>query len=120
MQRGQDPLAPGFSFSLGPSTVVMVLATVIAPAAESVQRHIPTLQRVGGTIGATVSGTFLMVIALLDFMILLGVIDVWKKAKSGAYEPETLDELMGQRGYMNRLLGSRWRRFLHSSWHIDP
>jgi nickel/cobalt transporter (NiCoT) family protein len=120
MQRGQDPLATGFFFSLGHSSVVVALSIGIATAAESVQRHIPTLQRVGGTIGATVSGTFLMVIAFLDFMILLGVIDVWKKAKSGAYEPETLDELMGQRGYMNRLLGSRWRRFLQSSWQMYP
>jgi len=67
-----------------------------------------------------VSGTFLLVIAFLDFLILLGVMDVWKKAKTGAYQPETLDELMGQRGYMNRILGTRWRRFLTDSWHMYP
>ncbi len=120
MQRGQDPLGTGFFFSLGHSTIVVVLAVGLATAAESVQRHIPTLQRIGGTVGATVSGTFLMVIAFLDFLILLGVIDVWKKAKTGAYEPETLDELMGQRGYMNRLLGARWRHFLATSWQMYP
>jgi len=120
MQRGKEPLATGFFFSLGHSTVVVVLALAIATAAQSVQRHIPTLQRVGSTIGATVSGTFLMVIAVLDFLILLGIVDVWKRAKTGAYAPETLDELMGQRGYMNRLLGSRWRRFLQDSWQMYP
>jgi high-affinity nickel-transport protein len=120
MQRGKDPLGTGFFFSLGHSSVVVVLAVAIATAAESVQRHIPTLQRVGGTVGATVSGTFLMVIAFLDFLILLGVIDVWKKTKSGQYEPEHLDELMMQRGYMNRILGTRWRRFLSESWHMYP
>jgi high-affinity nickel-transport protein len=120
MQRGKEPLGTGFFFSLGHSTIVVALAVGIAAAAASVQKHIPTLQRVGGTVGATVSGTFLMVIAALDFMILLGVLDVWRKAKTGAYEPETLDDLMGQRGYMNRLLGSRWRRFLSESWQMYP
>ena len=59
-------------------------------------------------------------IAFLDFVILLGVIEVWRKAKSGNYEPDHLDELMMQRGYMNRLLGSRWRRFLGSAWQMYP
>jgi nickel/cobalt transporter (NiCoT) family protein len=120
MQRGKEPLGTGFFFSLGHSTVVVALALALATAAQSVQRHIPTLQRIGGTVGATVSGTFLLVIAVLDFVVLLGVIEVWKKAKTGAYQPETLDELMGQRGYMNRLLGSRWRRFLEDSWQMYP
>jgi high-affinity nickel-transport protein len=120
MQRGRQPLGTGFFFSLGHSTIVVALALVIATAAQSVQRHIPTLQRIGGTVGATVSGTFLMVIAALDFLILLGVIDVWRKAKTGEYHPDTLDALMSQRGYMNRLLGSRWRRFLQDSWQMYP
>ncbi len=120
MQRGRDPLGTGFFFSLGHSTVVVVLASAIAFGASSVQRHIPALQRIGGTIGAAASGTFLLVIAVLDLFILFGVIDVWKKAKTGRYEPETLDALMGQRGYMNRLLGARWRRFLSDSWQMYP
>jgi high-affinity nickel-transport protein len=120
MQRGKDPLGTGFYFSLGHSTVVVALAVGIATAAESVQRHIPTLQRIGGTVGATVSGTFLMVIAFLDFLILLSVVEVWKKAKSGEYQPEHLDELMMQRGYMNRILGTRWRKFLNESWQMYP
>jgi high-affinity nickel-transport protein len=99
---------------------VVALAIAIATAAESVQRHIPAHQRIGGTIGATVSGTFLMVIAFLDFIVLLGVVDVWKKTKTGRYEPEHLDELMMQRGYMNRILGTRWRRFLGEPWQMYP
>jgi high-affinity nickel-transport protein len=120
MQQGKEPLGTGFYFSLGHSTVVIGLAIALATAAESVQRHIPTIQRIGGTVGATVSGTFLMVIAFLDFLILLGIIDVWQKAKSGEYRAETLDDLMSQRGYMNRIFGNRWRRFLESSWQMYP
>jgi high-affinity nickel-transport protein len=61
-----------------------------------------------------------MVIAVLDFLILLGVLDVWRKAKRGEHQQEHLDELMVQRGYMNRILGTRWRRFLSESWQMYP
>jgi len=118
MQRGQRPLATGFFFSLGHSSVVVALATSIALAAESVQRWVPGFEKIGGTIGATISGTFLIVIAILDFFILKGIYEVWQKAKSGGYEREELDELMMQRGFINRILGSRWRRFISSSWQM--
>ena len=120
MQRGQRPLGVGFFFSLGHSTIVVALAVAVAVAARTVQQQLPTWQRVGGTVGATVSGTFLLVIAVLDFLILLGIVDVWRKAKTGAYRPEELDELMAQRGFMNRLLGSRWRGLLAHSWQMYP
>jgi nickel/cobalt transporter (NiCoT) family protein len=120
MQRGERPLGVGFFFSLGHSSVVVVLAVGVAATAAAVRNAIPTLQQIGGTVGATVSGTFLLVIAGLDFMILLGIIDVWRKTKTGRYRPEELDDLMMQRGFMNRILGSRWRRFLAHSWQMYP
>lgn len=120
MQRGKRPLGTGFFFSLGHSSVVIALSVAIAFAARSVQHQIPGFEKIGGTVGATISGTFLLVIAVLDFFILLGVLDVWKKTKTGAYNREELDELMMQRGFINRVLGSRWRRFISDSWQMYP
>ncbi len=120
MQKGRKPLGTGFFFSLGHSTVVVALAIAIAASADAVRRRLPAFQTFGGTIGATVSGTFLIAIAIVDFFILLGVIDVWRKAKTGLYDPEHLDELMQQRGFINRILGGRWRSVLSESWHMYP
>jgi high-affinity nickel-transport protein len=120
MQRGQQPLATGFFFSLGHSSVVFGLAAGIGVAAETVRRRIPTFEKIGGTVGATISGTFLMVIAVLDFLILLGIIKVWRETKAGTYDREALDDLMMQRGFMNRILGGRWRRFISDSWQMFP
>jgi high-affinity nickel-transport protein len=120
MQRGKRPLGTGFFFSLGHSTVVVALAIGIAASAQAVRNHLPAFQRIGGTVGATVSGTFLLTVAVIDFVILLGVLDVWRKAKSGTYDPEHLDELMQQRGLVNRLFGGRWRNVLSESWHLYP
>jgi high-affinity nickel-transport protein len=120
MQRGKRPLASGFFFSLGHSTVVFGLAAGVGAAADAVRTRIPTFEKIGGTVGASISGTFLLVIAVLDFIILLGIIDVWKKTKAGSYNREQLDDLMSQRGFMNRILGSRWRRFISDSWQLYP
>ena len=120
MQQGERPLGVGFFFSLGHSSIAIVLAAGIATVSASARDAIPILQRIGGTVGATVSGTFLLVIAALDFMILLGIIDVWRKTKTGSYQPDELDDLMMQRGFMNRILGSRWRRFIAHSWQMFP
>ncbi len=120
MQRGKKPLGVGFFFSLGHSTIVVSLALAIAVAAQNVQKRIPGLQKIGGTVGASISGTFLLAIAVLDFFILLGLVDVWKKAKSGRYEQTELDDLMMQRGFINRIMGSRWRRFISDSWQMYP
>lgn len=120
MQRGKRPLGVGFFFSLGHSTIVFSLALGLAVAADAVRERIPTLQKIGGTLGATVSGTFLILIGILDLLILLGIVDVWKKMKSGRYSAEELDDLMMQRGFINRILGSRWRRFVSDSWQMYP
>ncbi len=120
MQRGGRPLGVGFFFSLGHSTVVFGLSIAIAVAARGVQHRLPALEKVGGTIGATVSGTFLLVIAALDFVVLLGVVRVWRETKRGAYDRQELEDLMTQRGFMNRVLGGRWRRFVSESWHMYP
>jgi nickel/cobalt transporter (NiCoT) family protein len=120
MQRGKRPLGVGFFFSLGHSTVVFGLALAAAVATRSVQHHLPTFERIGGTIGATISGTFLLVIAFLDFLILRGIMAVWRTTKRGEYDRAELEELMMQRGFMNRILGSRWRRFIGESWHMYP
>jgi nickel/cobalt transporter (NiCoT) family protein len=120
MQRGKRPMGVGFFFSLGHSTVVVGLALAIAVAAQNVQRHLPGLENVGGVVGSLVSGTFLMAIALLDFFILRGIVDVWRKTKSGRYDQQQLDDLMTQRGFINRIMGSRWRRFISDSWQMYP
>src|SRR3954469_2581240 len=62
LQKGKRPLGVGFFFSLGHSTVVLVLAVAIAFAATAVVAEIPQIKEIGGLVGATVSGIFLWII----------------------------------------------------------
>src|SRR5580700_6352568 len=61
MQDGKRPLLVGFYFSLGHSTIVVVLSVGIAIAAARIQSHFPNLERVGGLIGTAISAAFLMI-----------------------------------------------------------
>ena len=120
MQRGERQMGVGFFFSLGHSTIVVSLAVGIAFAAESVRRHLPGMEHVGGIIGASVSSLFLIAIAVADFLILRGLLAVWRAAKSGTYEPQELNDLMAKRGFFNRITGQKWRANLRRSWQMYP
>src|ERR1700743_3302765 len=48
MQEGKRPIGVGFFFSLGHSTIVVLLSVAIAVTAAGSQWGVPQLQRVGG------------------------------------------------------------------------
>ncbi|HUN44753.1 MAG TPA: HoxN/HupN/NixA family nickel/cobalt transporter [Acetobacteraceae bacterium] len=73
MQDGQRPVAVGFYFSLGHSTVVVLASLAIAVASATMQSKLQWSHGVGGVIGTTVSAGFLLVIALVNLAILRGV-----------------------------------------------
>ena len=120
LQKGRRPLGTGFFFSLGHSSVVLGLSFGLAVAARAVQSRIPEWQSFGGTIGASVSGIFLWVIGLLNLVVLLEIIRIWKQVKGGSYHRERLEELLLQRGFVNRLLGGRAQKLINHSWQMYP
>jgi high-affinity nickel-transport protein len=120
LQKGRKPLSVGFFFSLGHSTVVLGLATGIALAATAVRQELPQLKDIGGIIGASVSGTFLWIIGILNLLVLLDILKVWQKAKTGAHSHAHLEELLQQRGLINRLLGGRLQKLMSHSWQMYP
>src|SRR5271167_4780201 len=66
MQDGERPIAVGFFFALGHSSVVLVAATVIAAGATTLQQGYPGLVDAGGVIGTAVSAAFLLAIAAVN------------------------------------------------------
>ena len=88
MQRGKKPVGVGFFFSLGHSTIVVCHGRRSGGGRPELSRStFPGCKGSADRSGSTISGTFLMLIAILDFFILIGLIDVWKKTKSGEYQP---------------------------------
>ena len=120
LQKGKRPLSVGFFFSLGHSTVVLALSVGIALAATAVKLHLPQLKDAGAIIGASVSGTFLWIIGLLNLFVLLDILKIWSSAKKGTHSHAHLDGLLQKRGLLNRLFGGRLTKLMNHSWQMYP
>jgi len=120
MQDGKRPVAVGFFFSLGHSTVVLLLSLLVAVAAAFVKTNLPTLQSVGGVIGTSVSGLFLLIVAAINIVVLLEIVGTWKRAvNDGDYDDRSLDEYLANRGLLARMLRPLLR-LVDDSWTMYP
>ncbi|HET9076913.1 MAG TPA: HoxN/HupN/NixA family nickel/cobalt transporter [Acidimicrobiales bacterium] len=123
MSEGKRPLSVGFFFSLGHSTVVVGLGIGITIAARTVFHAVknPTsvLEQGGGIFGTAVSGTFLYLIALLNVIVLVGVVKVFLAMRKGIYDDDELEAQLNSRGLMFRFFG-RLMNSIHSPWQMYP
>lgn len=83
MQKGQRPLGVGLFFSLGHSSVVIILCTALVLATGYVQRHLPQWEQTGSLIGTSVSTFFLYAIGLMNLVLLMGLIRNYRRVKNG-------------------------------------
>jgi len=123
MNDGQRPLAVGFFFSLGHSTVVFGLAVLLATGVKAIVGPVrddsSTLHHYTGLIGTSVSGVFLCAIALLNVIVLAGILRVFARMRRGEYDEAELEQQLDNRGLMNRFLG-RFTKSITKSWHCYP
>jgi high-affinity nickel-transport protein len=123
MNDGQRPQSVGFFFSLGHSTVVFVLALLLAigfkAVAGPVQDDSSALQRYTGLIGTGVSALFLLLIAILNGVILVGILGVFARMRGGSFDEAELEAQLDNRGLLNRLLG-RYTKSITKSWQMYP
>jgi high-affinity nickel-transport protein len=77
------------------------------------------LQHYTEIIGLTVSGTFLMLIAILNLIILISIIGVFRKMRKGLYNEEELEKHLNSRGLLMRFFGPIARR-IDKSWKMYP
>ncbi|MGB7169494.1 MAG: HoxN/HupN/NixA family nickel/cobalt transporter, partial [Acidobacteriaceae bacterium] len=120
MQEGKRPVAVGFMFSLGHSTVVILGALLLAAAALGLQQHIDHYRSIGGLIGTSVSALFLLAIALVNLIILRAVYATFKRVRRGEpYVDEDFDLLLNSRGFLARIFRPVFA-MIRRSWHMYP
>jgi nickel/cobalt transporter (NiCoT) family protein len=120
LQDGRRSMGTGFFFSLGHSTIVLGLTAGLAVAAKTVNSKIPAVQGYGGYIGASVSGTFLLLIGLLNLFVLLDILGVFRAMKRGLYNEQKLEEALQNQGLMSRFFLRRVGDRIDSSWKMYP
>ena len=120
LQDGKRPLGTGFFFSLGHSTIVFSLTAGLAVAAKTVNSQVPGFQKYGGALGTSVSGTFLLLIGLLNLVVLLDIVGVFRQMKHGRYNEQKLEEALQNQGLMSRFFLKRIGDRIDSSRKMYP
>jgi nickel/cobalt transporter (NiCoT) family protein len=104
MQEGKRPVAVGFMFSLGHSTIVVVGSIVIATTALALQQRFDAAREIGGILGTSVSTLFLFGIAIVNLIVLRSIYLAFLRVRRGEpYVEEDFDLLLGNRGFLSRL-----------------
>jgi high-affinity nickel-transport protein len=123
MGEGRRPMGVGFFFSLGHSSVVFLLTALLGLGLKSLGAGLSNegsgLHKYGGLIGTSVSGGFLYLIALLNVIVLVGIVKVFLEMRRGQYDDEELERQLQQRGMMMRFFGPL-ARSIDTSWKMYP
>jgi high-affinity nickel-transport protein len=120
MQEGKRPVAVGFFFALGHSTVVVVASLAIALTANSLKDRFASYRDIGGIVGTSASASFLFIIAIANLVVLRGVYRAFRRVERGEeVTEEAVDTLLQQRGWLARLFRPLFR-FVSESWHLYP
>ena len=123
LSDGKKPVGTGFFFSLGHSTVVFVIAVILGLAIKSVVDSVVSdngrLRDIGGLVGTSVSGLFLLLIGVLNLLVLLDILGVYRRMRQGRYDRDSLQQELVAGGVFVRLFG-RLFKFVGASWHMYP
>ena len=123
LQGGKRPIAVGFFFSLGHSTVVLVIAIALGLAIRFVVDGVVSeggqLRNLGGVIGTSVSGVFLLLIGLLNLIILLDIVGIYRRMHRGEFDRRTLEDHLVSGGVLTRLF-HRLFALITESWQMYP
>lgn len=119
---GQRPVTVGLFFSLGHSTVVFVMALLVAVGAGIVGTLLAddsNVHQTLGVIGTSISGLFLVIIGLINLAAMVGIMRVWREAQTGAFDEEALEEALNSRGVFARLLRPAMKA-IKRPWQMYP
>ena len=119
LNDGKRPITVGTWFSLGHSTIVAGLIGAFVVAAAFIRQQYPNFEKVGTVLGTVVSGTFLVLIGLVNVIIVLEVYRMFRGVRDGKLDQKALDDQMLKRGFLNRIFG-RFFKVVREPWQIYP
>ncbi len=123
LQERKRPVGVGFFFSLGHSTVVFLIALALGLAVKTLVQGVVSengqLKNVGGLVGTSVSGLFLIIIGFLNLLIFMGIVRIYRRMRQGQYDRDSLEHDLVTGGLMVRVFG-RLFRFVGASWQMYP
>jgi len=116
MQDGKRPVGVGLYFSLGHSTVVMLLCALAAVAAGYASAHIPGWRAMGDKLGTGISTAFLYLIGTINLIVLISLVRSMRSGNTRPGDART-EDLMGQLGLLGRIFRPILKT-ISSSWQM--
>lgn len=122
-RQNRQPVAIGFCFALGHSTVVIALSAVIAWGGRGLKGHFQSLVDFGSLFGTGISAIFLTVIGLINLVVLWQLVLTYLNHRRGQASATQCDDainaVLARRGLLAVLLRFVFRRINHS-WQMYP
>jgi len=122
-QEEKKPVGVGFFFSLGHSTVVILLSLALVFAVRDVKDQMGFLQQWGGLFGTVVSASFLTAIGLMNFVIFRRLRHIFVESKRKAQTSEDvnkgIEELLNRRGFFSNIFKFLFKN-IDKSWKMYP
>ena len=123
MSEGNRPLSVGFFFSLGHSSIVFFLTLLLGIGTKALGIQIrddnSALHHYGGLVGTLVSGGFLYLIAILNLVILIGIVRLFIEMRRGRFDDSQLEKHLNSRGLLMRFFGPI-ARSIDKPWKMYP
>jgi len=88
IQQGKKTKGVGFFFSFGHSLTVVILSVITIFAVKWAKTAIPQFNSVGGVVATLISGCFLLLLALVNFIMLREILITFKRMRSGNSQEE--------------------------------
>lgn len=120
LQQGKHPVSAGLYFSLGHSTVVVLVSLVVALTAAAFQDQLESMHAIGGLVGTLISATFLLTIAGINLTIFRSVLRTFRHVRNGgSYVEEDINLLLTKSGFLARIFRPLFN-MITKSWHMYP
>ncbi len=118
MQDGKKPVAVGLFFSLGHSTIVIMLSALVALSASFVNQNLPAFKETGSLIGTGISSFFLLLIGIINLVVFIDIVKMWRKVvDGGTYDDVTLVDHLHNRGLLARIFKPVLKT-VQNSWNM--
>ena len=112
---GRQPVTVGLFFALGHSSVVFALSVLVAVTATAIQGRFQALHALGGVVGTSVSGVFLLIIAAANMAVLTAVVRAFRQVRRGEIPDVAVLDAGGAGGLMGRAF-----RLVRREWNMYP
>jgi len=123
MAEGRRPMSVGFYFSLGHSSIVFALTLLLGIGVKTLGIQLTddesSLHHYGSLVGTIVSGSFLYLIAILNVIILVGIVRLFIQMRQGRFDDSELEKHLNSRGLLMRFFGPI-ARSIDEPWKMYP